>query len=197
MRNFRKAYVLFLVLQMTVYAYDMDPPNETVHQHLTKESQLIWNLITPEINNHLVSSIADEGINGNYDIDDDTITGSAEDDKGPEAFPFLFHFWEPDNPDTTTSGSDDYDDGLLGFGSSYRRAMNYWTTKVISLYLKGDIDQSYYYLGRVAHLLEDASQPSHIHNDAHLGHRLYVVCGGLNPDCDDSFFEKHEWSDFL
>ena len=30
-------------------------------------------------------------------------------------------------------------------------------------------DESFYWLGRVAHLFEDAAQPSHVHLDAHTG----------------------------
>ena len=196
--------LMIAILGFSVYAYDMDPEdNSTVHQHLTNESKLILELITPEMENHLTSRVASDTIDGNYDpeIGDDTITGSAEDDRGPESAPFLWHFWNPDDPNTPSmTGNDDYNDGLLGYDSSYRRALNFWRMKVIPLYLKGEIDESYYYLGRVAHLLEDASQPSHMHNDPHLGHRQIGPLGFCitpdNPDCDDSFLEAYTGKNF-
>lgn len=110
--------ILFFPLALS---YDMDPPDETVHQHLTNESKLVWTLISPEIRQHLTKSIYSLAIDGDFDsaLNEDIITGSAEDDIGPELAPFLFHFWEPDNP---SYGMIEYDDGLLTFGSSYRRA---------------------------------------------------------------------------
>ena len=188
--KFYAIVIMIFILAFYTNAYDMNPlKNSTVHQHLTNESKLVWNLISSDTKDHLSQPIDDLEINGQYnpEFGDDIITASGEEDR-----PFtnsITHFWEPDSPNTPSiSGNDDYNDGLLGFDSSYRKAMNYWITKVIPLYLKGDIDQSYYYFGRVAHLLEDASQPSHIHNDPHLGHNLGGAACFLEgtSDCDDS-----------
>ena len=193
-----------LILLPLVYSFEMEPPDKTVHQHLTNESKLVWNLVSPETRGHLLQPIDDDEIDGNYDLenDDDIITGSAEDDRGPEAAPFLWHFWNPDDPNSPSmTGNDDYNDGLLGYDSSYRRAMDIWTKKVIPLYLKGETDESYYWLGRVAHLLEDAAQPSHVHNDPHVGHKVLLgplgLWGGLNPDSVNLAFEKNKRSDIL
>ncbi len=201
-RFYLSTFILILLYVPCALSFDMDPPDKTVHQHISNESKLVWNLVTPEIENHLTNPIDSTAIDSNYDpqLGDDVITASAEEDQG-FTLPFLNHFWEPDDPNTPSmSGNDDYNDGLAGFDSSYRRAMNFWRLKVIPYYLKGDIYQSYYWLGHVAHLLEDAAQPSHIHLDPHFGHREFPiigpVCGGLNPDCDDSFLERHTGDNF-
>lgn len=164
------ALILSLV-QLSV-AYKQDPDEDTpVHQHITKEALEVWSQIPYEIKDHASNSIYTDLASNKitkvkYSSGKDIITGSGEEDVPIyEAFQ---HFWEPDNPE-----SGKYNDGLniIGFynqQSSYRKALGYWTEKVIPLYLKGDIDESYYWLGRVAHLLEDATVPEHMHNDCHL-----------------------------
>ncbi|HLC52959.1 MAG TPA: VCBS repeat-containing protein [Candidatus Nanoarchaeia archaeon] len=49
----------------------------------------------------------------------------------------------------------------------------------------------------MAHLLEDASQPSHIHLDPHLGHSLFgIACLIEGEDCDDSVLEEYTGDNF-
>ncbi len=159
-------FVFLLILPLSI-AYEISPPNHTTHQKITKDALKIWSLIDPEVIRHGNKSI-DSPLDiiglAIFDHDDDIIIGSGEEDKafGAAVHINFNHFWQPDDPD-----DGDYDNGLGPSGSSYRRALNIWDTKVIPKYLKGDIDESYYWLGRVAHLLEDASQPSHVHNDPH------------------------------
>jgi hypothetical protein len=95
---------------------------------------------------------------------------------------FFEHFWDPDYPKSggyncgTIGGG--YNEGLSSglkqndghFDSSYRLAQWYWDQKVIPLYLSGKkegneekVNEAYYWLGRVAHLLEDATVPAHVH----------------------------------
>ncbi len=135
-----------------------------VHQHITNESQVVWSLIPYEIKQHLKNPIntntnTHSSVRQDYDIGDDITTGSAEEDILARP---LTHFWEADNPEGGI-----YQDGLGAQTSSYLRARSYFKTKVIPLYLKGDIDEAYYWLGRVAHLLEDATVPAHVHLDEH------------------------------
>ena len=72
---------------------------------------------------------------------------------------FLKHFWDPDN-----------DTDLAGL-SGDNRAVSYAEVLIgdaTDAYHRGDRNQAYYLLGRVAHLLEDMAQPAHVHNDDHL-----------------------------
>ncbi len=165
---------------------ETDDPNTYVHQQITNESQKVWTLIPYEIKNHLTNSVkADPNgeisfknistclkENANFDSGNDVITGSGEEDNTESTCEWIFgnHFWNPDTPNSVGAGTEDYDDGLLFVGSSYRKALRYWEEDIIPNYLQGNVDKSYYYLGRVAHLLEDAAQPSHVHNDPHAGH---------------------------
>ncbi len=186
--------IISITLFLTVSAYrqgpddpDISDPSNYTHQKITKEAEKAWQIIPTEIKNHLINNLnADpndevsfENLtqcktyeNANYDNGDDIITGSGEEDNARSTCNAIFgnHFWDPDTPNTLTSGNDDYDDGLGPFGSAYRKALDYWRINIIPAYLRGDINESYYYLGRVAHLLEDIAQPSHVLKDPHGGH---------------------------
>ena len=174
---------VLLVLSKLVSPYSIDTPNETTHQHITKEAVEVWKLIPHEIKNHtgnLINRSIDAAFTAKYHVGDDVITGSGEEDKDfwVDTSCLAPHFWQPDVPSHFLTG--DYDRSLhtglcvfgpktlLGLGSSYKRSLDLWKTKVIPLYLKGEINESYYWLGRVAHLLEDASVPAHMHLDSHL-----------------------------
>jgi outer membrane protein assembly factor BamB len=105
---------------------------------------------------------------------------------------FMEHFWNPDVPNVggyncnSVSFTDNlYNQGLPAdrvssavvqppgnghWDSAYRLAQDLWDNKVIKLYREGKwennqvkIDQSYYWLGRVAHLLADITVPAHVH----------------------------------
>ena len=189
--------VIFIVTSIRVYSYKQDPPNNVTHQFITNESKEIWKLIPYEIKLHLLNDIrADPNgeisvqfipcltENADYDNGDDIITGSGEEDNTLSTCFAVYgnHFWDVDDPDTESiAGNDDYNDGLGTFGSSYRRALEFWTMNVIPNYLSGNTNQSYYWLGRVAHLLEDASQPSHVLMDCHpdfFGASILCVLSG-------------------
>ncbi|MBI2667418.1 VCBS repeat-containing protein [Candidatus Woesearchaeota archaeon] len=153
--------VLFVLVIFSniVNAYDVGP-NEEVHQHITNESAIVWKLTPNEIKEYLGDSLQDYNDDNEFDSQDTIITGSAEEDYGSNP---LRHFWQPDDPQIG-----EYDNGLfLFYSSSYTRARGYWKNYVIPAYNSGDKDEAYYWLGRIAHLLEDAAQPSHVHLDPH------------------------------
>lgn len=172
-------FVVSYILCSPIEAYEMESPAHVTHQHITKQALDIWASIPFEIIENSLNNINSTELDGYYDVGDDTITGSAEEDIGPDSFgglsyQFAKHFWEPDNPDSQGIGDDDYNDGfnlfgVIPLGSSYDLASTYWNFYVVPFYLQEDLEQSYYYIGRVAHLIEDASQPSHVHDDAHGG----------------------------
>ncbi len=56
--------------------------------------------------------------------------------------------------------------GWGGYESAVTQAEAYWQEYVLDNYLT-DSALSYYYLGHVAHLLEDMTVPAHVHNDGH------------------------------
>lgn len=169
-------FFFFFSIQI-VQGYKVDPPNTIVHQHITKEAEYIWSLVPFEIKLKLNES-TNEAINGRYDAEenDDIITGSGEEDKDFWKSTEKFnrnHFWDPDIPKSIFD-SIYYDRGLLDspppswqIESSYTKADKYWRTRVLENYLNGNIDESYYWLGRVAHLLEDGTVPAHMHLDIH------------------------------
>jgi len=147
-------------------------PEQEVHQYLTNESQSVWKLIPKEITTHIQNPINRTTNDNDYNLGDDALDGSREEDLPILSFRYLQHFWQPDNPGSPSTKIDDYDDGLVSFGSSYRKALELWQTKVIPNYLNRNFNESYYWLGRVAHLLEDTAQQSHVHLDSHGGTSL-------------------------
>ena len=105
---------------------------------------------------------------------------------------FFEHFWDPDFPFLTREGFlqrgyncelvggfynlgliDNPDNPLFNpacgahFDSNYRLAQELWDTKVIPLYRSGEVDEAYWYLGRVAHLISDLGVPAHVQLRAH------------------------------
>ena len=155
-----------LILIPNTLAYHVGSGSE-VHQHLTKEAVEVWPLIPVEIKEHsgkpistnIMDSSAFDSLS--YDAGDDIIDGSGEEDV--PVTNVVLHFWQPDNP-----SKGNYTQGLAGFFSSYSRARVLFITKVVPLYLKGEINESYYWLGHIVHLLEDATVPAHVHLDCHL-----------------------------
>jgi hypothetical protein len=61
---------------------------------------------------------------------------------------------------------DEIYDGWSTFASAVTQALSYWQPYVLATY-PADAALAYYYLGHVAHLLEDMTVPAHVHNDAH------------------------------
>src|SRR3989338_2745849 len=124
---------LLIILILTIIlispislSYSMDPPDETVHQHITNESKLIWKLLPSEIKIHILNPIIaslDFPIVAGYESGDDIVTGSGEEDLVASTWfaGFGNHFWQPDSPQIGF-----YNDGLdinsKDMGSSYVKA---------------------------------------------------------------------------
>ena len=188
-------------------AYGMDS-NYSTHQHITKEAGEIWTSMPLEIDDHLFNSIDDSRLDRDYDSDigDDIITGSAEEDLALSTILWVYrnHFWDPDEPNYLEEGS--YNRNLFGDGSLYRKALDYWMNDVIPYYTGRnennliftnhdiDQDQSYYMLGRTAHLLEDAAQPSHVLLDSHSD--KFLDGSSILEDWAGENFSQYDGSDY-
>src|SRR3989338_377809 len=121
LKQFLLCMLLIILFSFYCFGYAMDPPNKTVHQHITNESLLIWKSVPYEIKSHGTRPIISQ-VNGDFNLGvDDIITGSGEEDRRLDTIlsAFTNHFWQPDDPDTLTSGRGDYDDGLFLGGSSF------------------------------------------------------------------------------
>ncbi|MBU0957251.1 MAG: hypothetical protein KKF56_00415 [Nanoarchaeota archaeon] len=157
---------------------------EYTHQYIAREAGDIWK--KSEFNSYLSSNyISYDPISGNKN---DIIEGAYEEDsidgcKDCEFGSYLNHFWEVDNPE---SGS--YNDGISEFDSAYVTAQYYWDNYVIPYY-SSDKAKSYYYLGRVAHLITDMGVPAHTHLDEHIG-----SCGWPDDESLECFME--DFGDF-
>jgi len=148
------------------------------HQYIIKEAKKIW--AVDEISNYISDDETMDLVGENNDITE----GSYEEDYHPE---WCNHFWEADDSQggIYNHGLDDFLSliGCLGEGdSSYFKAQYFWNTEVIPNYPLNK-ERSYYYLGRVAHLLEDSCVPAHMHLDIHTG-----IIGG--DEALEEFLEK-------
>lgn len=143
--------------------YGVDSESGPVHQYLAVEAGRIWKV--DEFESYLSDSyLSCDPIDGNKN---DIVEGACEEDSlrgcpydSCEFGSYTNHFWDPDNFD-----NGNYNSGLIG-DSSYFIAQFYWDNYVIPYYYI-DKDKSYYYLGRVSHLIADATVPAHVHLDEH------------------------------
>jgi hypothetical protein len=116
---------------------------------------------------------------------------------------YFEHFWNPDVPsaggyDCAALGGT-YNRGLkkiLGiaapanmeshFDSSYQLALDYWQNRILPKYRDGEKAEAYYWLGRVAHLLEDLTVPAHVLDDPH-GFKALIGC-----DYYEDYFKREQ-----
>ncbi|MBI1935063.1 hypothetical protein HYS31_01355 [Candidatus Woesearchaeota archaeon] len=97
-----------IVLSISVISYEIDPiPENTTHQHITNESQKVWLLIPYEIKTYLRNPINRDTNDNDFNVGDDIIDGSREEDRPFLQLRFFRHFWQPDNPQVGF-----YNDGL-------------------------------------------------------------------------------------
>jgi hypothetical protein len=108
----------------------------------------------------------------------DVIEGSFDEDvSGPIFFDNGFHRdIMPQNPlgqsvpyeQHFVAGGDGNEiyDGWSVYASAVTQAISYWQPYVLGTYPANEA-LSYYYLGHVAHLIEDVTVPAHVHNDGH------------------------------
>jgi hypothetical protein len=131
---------------------------------------------------------------------------------------FMEHFWNPDEavgPAYNCIGDNTFNKGLVftfpldpfqieyRYDSAYRLAQDLWDNKVIRFYREGKelirqgnneeggakIDEAYYWLGRVAHLLTDMTVPAHVHL---LPHAPDLPLTENDPaDCFEYYFDKN------
>lgn len=198
--------IYLITLASLVYGYKVEDP-AVVHQHISKEASEVWGLMPYEVkenlNNSIYTDITDLWFwDFGYNNGDDIIDGSGEEDKawclfsGASSCPYYHHFFDPDDPNAKWDFDPaDYNHGwenLPTAQSSYRKALEYWETKVIPLYLKGEKEKSYYWLGRIAHLLEDATVPAHVHDDTHFD----GTPEGLPGDDSLEVYTGDNWSNY-
>jgi outer membrane protein assembly factor BamB len=129
---------------------------------------------------------------------------------------FMEHFWDPNSPNVggyncgSGQGKNLYNQGLVidltpevqnpgngHYDSAYSLAQDLWDNKVIRLYREGKwendqakIDEAYYWLGRVAHLLTDLCVPAHVYllpHDYWYGHMFGIGQG----DCFEQWFSDN------
>lgn len=99
------------------------------------------------------------------------------------------HFWDADegyNNGLLVSGVATFLCGSLRNDSNLMQAQ-YWWNLALSVY-RSNQARSYYYLGRVIHLLGDMGVPEHVHNDPHPG--------GTNNPIGEVFTDKDDYSNY-
>lgn len=155
--------------------------NPFAHMHITQKAYELY--ASRYDGGELSRFIGGYDDNGPRSDNDDTIVGGSYDEDKPFKNPFnevssiLRHFWD-------CRGG--FGRGLAGYDSSVNRAYKYWNggfgfdgsydlawskndnrrpgkrgEGVLSLYRRGEKARAFWYLGHVAHLLEDITVPAH------------------------------------
>jgi hypothetical protein len=171
---------IFTILFMPILSYSYD--NINVHPYIAEQAFLVWpNDTSHEIYQYLGFGLRDSecdpfdvlcpAIQCTYAGDGTKITEGAkeEDDYDPVSqqckiflYGLLHHFYEPDYPEPN-NGLSLNSRGAL---SQVQDSDLYWDTAINTYPVNKGL--AYWYLGRIAHLLADASVPAHVHNDSHL-----------------------------
>ena len=115
-----------------------------------------------------------------YDGDNNIIEGARDEDTSDnpleQSCPFPAY---PDCPYyrhfLAGGDGDEIYDGLAGYDSAYEQANKYWygwwddghQRGLVEWYNSDSEPKAYWYLGHVAHLLQDMTVPAHVHNDIH------------------------------
>lgn len=147
---------LFFLLAVFLFAHPVQAFGYgwDTHRWISEQSLYIW----PNDMNHEVYNFSYWILNGSQEEDDyewrynSTLHVFV---RYPRPFE---HFWNPDGG---------FEDGLPLAISAVEKATNLWD-EAISQYHDGYTHDSYYILGRIAHLLSDMTVPAHVHLDPHF-----------------------------
>lgn len=174
--------------------------NPEAHMNITRQA---YELYTARFGPSELSRFIGEVKNGKAVPDDSVVAGAFDEDKpfkNPwgQMLPMANHFWDCRNG---------YYEGWNGNDTGLNRAYKYWSggygiegefddgwtssgvenEGVLGLYRKGDKAKAYWYLGHVAHLLEDLTVPAHA---------LIVTHVGEGSDAYETYMKHHfrEWT---
>src|SRR3972149_6327817 len=214
MFGFGLSVLLLILSYSTAYGHEI-----VTHQHIAREAIDVWEDVPQELKDYAskenigrYENVSAKCIFKNscadYDEGDDIIVGSAEEDatkitdrkNNIETLSVSEHFWNPDLFDehfeldvgATFRSSLVSFGSCLSYGGAFERAKELYDTAKF-LYALTDFEQSYYVLGKVAHLLTDLAVPAHVHNDIHTGLlRSFIIkhCSGKGPSAEDDAFEQ-------
>lgn len=136
-------------------AYDVcDDDGSCVHEYISQQAAALFPT-NPEILAYLP----------------DIVAGTEDDDLKDHVYSFhwiggalvtITHFWDAD------AGENDPVENVFGsFPNAWQKVKSLWSM-ALGHYAKGEKSQAYHYLGHVAHLFEDMSLPTHVHDDMHF-----------------------------
>ncbi len=198
------------LLDAVAYAVGED---KEVHQYITKEAYdfYVAQFGLSELGTYLSSAGSASSWDviasaSHEDHDNNIIEGARDEDsiltvtippvENPfgQDFPWLRHFSHGGDGSELLLGLDDwyipgYDEGANdSFYSGYEQAEHYYSgwgsfEGLVSIYDSGNRASAYYYLGHIAHLLEDFTVPAHVHGDVH-------AVGLPSPWDDLDYYEK-------
>ncbi len=179
-----------------------------VHQWLTQEA---WRYFESQIAGaELDNYIGTWGVDGIYfDTRRSTvIDGTRDADKGfkPPLWQgvenAIFDLDSPSLRHFCASGKDIYT-GLYviyHFDSNLTQAQNVWkdneSDNLLLRWNQSDKTTAYYYLGHVAHLIQDMTVPAHTHNDPH-GSNLPSLHDSYEQDFAASHFKEYRYDDAI
>ncbi|RMH39506.1 MAG: hypothetical protein D6689_16410 [Deltaproteobacteria bacterium] len=138
-------------------AYD----NHFTHRWITRQAAALLAAAYPGRYDELVAYV--DAVAAGADHEDDLILDGDDD---PTTLRVMRHFFRP------TDGAGLFMNGRQ-FPNSYEWAIvpsdeNAWDwSDGIAAYARGDVEEAYFVLGHVVHLIQDATVPAHTHLDVH------------------------------
>ena len=183
--------VLSLILPNILYAFD----NKYVHPYVAEQAFLLWPRTSGEIYDNLGYNLGDRSCAEAHD--GATITEGAieEDSYDPVSevcnisattltYGYNHHFYDPD--------INSPNNGLLNELGALAYSKIYWYRATSFYATESTKGKAYWYLGRIAHLLADASVPAHVHRDAHSP--FTIPFSDFNPDSYEGYTETNYYS---
>jgi hypothetical protein len=138
--------LLSFIFVSNVYSLGAD----TAHKWISKEALYVWPLNDPTAPLQAKDEFK-------YENFGKKIEQGSRDEDDPSILQALKHSWDPDDNSVWSdfAGTPAVAWALKNFNDA------------VEYYKNNDIDNAYYFLGRVAHLLGDMATPAHVHGDVH------------------------------
>ena len=173
----------------------------TVHPWLTRQANIFLQSKFPGGEYQEIADYIDQIAAGSTHEDDGSIAesgdGNEDNDDDPVTERSMRHFYRPTD-DSGLKESPGYPWHQFSFHSDYVNSLQWGNGSIecneydwldaIEHYLNGNIEDAYFTLGHVIHLLEDLSVPAHTHLDIHAGafglggDDFENYCNDLTPD---------------
>jgi hypothetical protein len=155
MKNKLLIFIKVIVLAISIFGFSKDAFSlgaDKAHPYIAEQAAEVW----PQNDPTAPQQAKDEFKKAPVGFLEKITQGSTDEDD-PSILQALKHSWDPDDNSVWSdfAGTPAVAWALKNFNDA------------VEYYKNNDIDNAYYFLGRVAHLLGDMSTPAQVHGDVH------------------------------